>query len=145
MLSEQEAQQLTNNAYLTLLRIGSGAENVGDITNLFTAQCRSTDRNYNVAGFARVLGMVGTPSLIGKNRIDGFDIGEVSLVRTNGGIRVTPRNVAQARIRLDGEWIDFDEFSLQQGSSGSDLSKKPGDRPLVFSREEGRWLIAGCE
>ncbi len=140
--NESQAKAATNNLMKTAFGLFTGDATAKQFIELFDPECREgVDEGEISTGLALIQAFA--PEL-SKLDIEDFDVGDVKVEESGEGYRVTVANPDSMRVKVDGKFVDADEF-FEDAGFGEITEGDPSEEPINFIRKDGKVYVTDCE
>jgi hypothetical protein len=139
---EDKARQAANEFVLNTLGLFSGSRTPQNLIDSFLPECR---RGVDASQMAMIVAFVRlfAPELASA-KIEAVDLGNLAVRQSGGQYLVRPTNPSEARVRVNGRWVNANEFFKQIGFDDDDDSLVDMDEIAITIRD-GRAYIADCD
>jgi hypothetical protein len=141
-LSEKRAGELSEQFILNVFGILTGDVDAQRMIDSFAPECRqgiSAAEIQTAAGFI----VVFLPQLA-EIEIEDVDLGELEYERTEEGILVTPVDPNGIRVKVEGRFMNANEFFSSLGLESEDDSPASPTEPLLIVERDGKAYIGDC-
>ena len=142
-LSEKRAGELAEQYVLNVFGILTGDVKPQELIDSFAPECREGVKASDIAaaiGFISIF----VPQLADA-KIEDVDLGKLKFEKTDEGILVTPEDPNAIRIKVDGKFVNADEFFSELGfdDSGDDSPADAAEALLIVERD-GKAYLGEC-
>jgi hypothetical protein len=141
-LSEKSAGELSEQFVLDVFGILTGDVNAQRLIDSFAPECR---QGVSVAEIQTAVGFIAVflPQLA-EVEIEEVDLGELQYQETDEGILVMPVDPDGIRVKVDGRFVNANEFFSSLGLEDEDDSPASPTEPLLIVERDGKAYIGDC-
>ncbi|HLF70562.1 MAG TPA: DUF4352 domain-containing protein [Dehalococcoidia bacterium] len=141
--SESEAAKVVHDYVLATFGVFTGSKTASDLLNVYAPECREGVNEEDIAGISALIRLFA-PELA-KAKIEDVDFGKLEYEKTDEGILVKPADPEKLRVKVNGKFVDANEFfgslGLEESDEGTDVTS--GD-PLLVVKRDGKAYIGDC-
>ena len=143
-VSESQAKDAAEKFLLSMFGIFTGDTKADQFIGQFAPECREgVDEEEVEAALTLISTFGGAFGELEDLDIEEFDIGEVTLQETEEGTLVAPKNLDSIRVKVDGKFVNADQY-LQSVGFDEFGTDDPAEDPILMVRRDGKTYIGDC-
>jgi hypothetical protein len=140
--SENDVAATANRVVLTYIDVLAGKKKAQDLIDIYAPECR---QGVDAQELDALLGVVKlfAPEL-SDLKIEAVDLGELNVQPTADGYLVAPVNPDAVRVRVDGRFVNADEYLAGFGFEREAAADLAPIESLEFVRRDGKLYVGDC-
>jgi hypothetical protein len=139
---EDRVRAAANEFVLTVFGVFSGARQPQALIDSLIPECRAALSTQEIAATVALI-RAFVPDLA-RARMEAVDLGNLSIRKVGDQYLVRPTDPSAMRVRVNGQWVNADQFFSQIGFSEPGESVGIEDE-IAFEIRNGRALVADCD
>jgi hypothetical protein len=141
-VSESQAEEMADKFLFNMIGILTGDTDADDFLGMFAPECREGVEENDIEQLIALVSLFGGEEL--KDiKIQEFDVGDVNVEETEEGTLVSPKNLDNVRVKVDGKFVNANDY-LQTVGFEDFGSSDPAEEPILMVRRDGKTYIADC-
>ena len=143
-VSESQAKDAAEKFLLSMFGIFTGDTKADEFLGQFAPECREGVNEDDIEEALTLISAFGGAfGELEDLEIEEFDIGEVTVRETEEGTLVAPKNLDSIRVKVDGKFVNADEY-LQSVGFDEFGTDDPAEDPILMVRRDGKTYIGDC-
>ena len=142
-VDEKAAREVSSQFVLTVFGVLAGTKQPQAMIDAYAPECRAGVKASDVAALVGLVRLFA-PQLA-EAKIEAVDLGELRIEPVADGFRVSLVDPDKLRLKVNGKFVDADEYFASLGLDNADDASPTGDEPILLVRREGKLYVGDCD